>query len=133
MNKDTQVSRKHGEFLYGDLTNKIIELAIKVHKKLGPGFVERIYERALSYELNKANIKHKTQKTIQVKYDNLLLGGQRVDVVVDDKIIVELKAVSELNDIHQAQMISYLKTADKKVGLILNFAKSKLEIKRIMN
>ena len=70
---------------------------------------------------------------IQVKYDNLLLGGQRVDVVVDDKIIVELKAVSELNDIHQAQMISYLKTADKKVGLILNFAKSKLEIKRIMN
>ena len=52
MNKDTQISRKHGEFLYGDLTNKIIELAIKVHKKLGPGFVERIYMRALSYELN---------------------------------------------------------------------------------
>jgi len=104
-----------------------------VHKKLGPGFVERIYEKALSYELNKTNIKHKTQKSIQVKYDDLLLGDQRVDVVIDDKIIVELKAVSELNNIHQAQMISYLKTADKKVGLILNFAKPKLEIKRIMN
>lgn len=133
MSRNIQASRKHGEFLYGDLTDKIIELAIKVHKRLGPGFVERIYEKALSYELNKANINHEAQKLIKIKYDDLLLGDQRVDIMVEDKIIVESKAVSELNDIHQAQMISYLKAADKKVGLILNFAKPKLEIKRVMN
>lgn len=127
------VSRKHAEFLYGDLTDKVIELAIRVHKKLGPGFVERIYEKALSYELNKIDINHERQKLIQVVYNEILLGDQRVDMVIEDKIIVELKAVSELNNIHQAQMISYLKAADKKVGLILNFAGQKLEIKRIMN
>lgn len=127
------VSRKHAEFLYGDLTDKVIELAIRVHKKLGPGFVERIYEKALSYELNKIDINHERQKLIRVVYNEILLGDQRVDMVIEDKIIVELKAVSELNNIHQAQMISYLKAADKKVGLILNFAGQKLEIKRIMN
>jgi GxxExxY protein len=128
-----QVLRKHGEFLYGDLTNKIIELAIKVHKKLGPGFIEKIYEKALSHELNKGGMKYEKQKSIRVKYDEILLGDQRVDMIIEGKIIVELKAVSELNDIHQAQMISYLKAADKKVGLIFNFAKPKLEIKRVMN
>ncbi|MDI6761745.1 MAG: GxxExxY protein [Thermodesulfobacteriota bacterium] len=125
--------RTKGEFLYGDLTNKIIELAIKVHKKLGPGFIEKIYEKALSHELNKEGIKYEKQKSIRVKYDEILLGDQRVDMIIEDKIIVELKAVSELNDIHQAQMLSYLKAADKKVGLILNFGKPKLEIKRVIN
>jgi len=115
------------------LTDKIIELAIKVHKKLGPGFIEKIYEKALSHELNKGGINYEKQKSIRVKYDEILLGDQRVDMIIDNKIIVELKAVSELNDIHQAQMLSYLKAADKKVGLILNFAKPKLEIKRVVN
>lgn len=131
--RDSVVSRKHGEFLYGDLTNKIIELAIKIHKKLGSGFVESIYEKALSHEFKKEGIKHAKQKPIDVEYDGILLGGQRVDFIIDDKIVVELKAVSKLNEIHQAQMISYLKTANKKVGLILNFAAPKLEIKRVMN
>ena len=130
---NTKISRKHGEFLYGDLTDKIIELAIKVHKKLGPGFVEKIYEKALSYELSKISIKHERQRLIRVVYDEILLGDQRVDLVIEDKVIIELKAVSELNNIHQAQMISYLKASNKKVGLILNFAKPKLEIRRIMN
>jgi GxxExxY protein len=78
-------------------------------------------------------MKYEKQKSIRVKYDEILLGDQRVDMIIEDKIIVELKAVSELNDIHQAQRLSYLKAADKKVGLILNFAKPKLEIKRVMN
>ena len=130
---NTKISRKHGEFLYGDLTDKVIELSIKVHKKLGPGFVERIYEKALSYELSKISIKHERQRLIRVVYDEILLGDQRVDLVIEDKVIIELKAVSELNNIHQAQMISYLKASNKKVGLILNFAKPKLEIRRIMN
>lgn len=126
-------SRKHGEFLFGELSDKIIELAIKIHKKLGPGFVEKVYEKALSYELRKEGMKHVKQKLIDIEYEGVPLGGQRVDFLIEDKIIVELKAVSELNDIHYAQMISYLKTANKRVGLLLNFAKPKLEIKRIMN
>ncbi|MEK6568147.1 MAG: GxxExxY protein [Candidatus Omnitrophota bacterium] len=130
---DAKVSRKHGEFLYGDLTDKIIELAVKIHKKLGPGFIERIYEKALLYELKNADIEFKNQNIVKVRYDNTELGEQRVDFILEDKVIIELKCVAELNEIHTAQLLSYLKTADKKVGLILNFSKSKLEIKRVMN
>ena len=130
---DTKVSRKHGEFLYGDLTDKIIELAVKIHKKLGPGFIERIYEKALLYELKNTDIEFKNQSIIKVKYDNAELGEQRVDFILEDKVIIELKCAVELNEIHMAQLLSYLKTANKKVGLILNFSKSKLEIKRVMD
>lgn len=127
------ISRKHGTFLYGDLSNKIIELAIKVHKKLGCGFIEKIYEKALSIEFKKAEIKFTTQVPIKVGYEGVLIGDQRIDFIVEDKIIVELKAVTELNNIHRAQMISYLKTGDKRVGLLLNFARPQLDIKRVMN
>lgn len=127
------VSRKHGEFLHGDLTDKIIELAIKVHKKLGPGFIEKIYEKALALEFKKADMEVLSQKVIRVEYEGALLGEQKVDFIIDGKVIVELKSVNELNDLHQAQILSYLKTANKRVGLLLNFGKSKLEIKRIMN
>lgn len=130
---DTKISRKHGEFLYGELTDKIIELAIKVHKKLGPGFIERIYEKALAYELGRQSIKFVSQAIISVHYEEIDLGDQIADMIVDNKVIVELKSVSEINEIHLAQILSYLKTTDKKVGLILNFAKPKLEIKRVMN
>ena len=130
---DTKISRKHGEFLYGELTDKIIELAVKVHKKLGSGFIERIYEKALVYELGKQGIKFISQAIISVSYEEINLGDQIVDLIVEDKIIIELKSVSEINEIHLAQILSYLKTTEKKVGLILNFAKQKLEIRRVMN
>jgi len=130
---NTEISRKHGKFLYGDLSDKIIELAIKAHKKLGPGFIEKIYEKALLYELKKADIECVNQAIIRVQYDKIELGEQRIDLMVENKIIVELKCVSELNKIHMAQMLSYLKATNKKVGLILNFARPKLEIKRVMN
>ena len=116
-----------------DLSGKIIGLAIDVHKKLGPGFVEKIYERALQEEFQKKRIKFSSQQEIQIKYDDTSIGGQRLDLLVEDEIIVELKAVSEVSKIHQAQLISYLKAANKRLGLILNFAKKKLDIKRIVN
>ena len=115
------------------LSNEIIGLAIKVHKELGPGFVESIYEKALAYELRKANIKMSCQKIIRVDYENIKIGTQRIDIIVEDLIILELKAVSEINEIHEAQLLSYLKTANIKLGLILNFAKPTLDIKRIVN
>jgi len=114
------------------LSNKIIGLAIEVHKELGPGFVEKIYEEAFAYELKKANLKFKRQFKIQVKYKKVDLGKQRVDFLVEGDIILELKSVSEINNIHKAQLLSYLKSANKSLGLVLNFAKQKLEIKRIV-
>lgn len=115
------------------LSNKIIGLAIKVHKELGPGFVERIYEKALAYEFEKEKLPFVQQRAIKVRYEDLEVGNQRVDFIVEDEIIIELKAVSEISEIHQAQMISYLRTINKRLGLILNFAKKKLEIKRVVN
>lgn len=115
------------------LSGRIIKIAIKIHKKLGPGFVEKIYEKALIHELKKEKIRYENQSVIKVEYEDQLLGNQRIDFLIKNEVIVELKAVSELNRIHQAQMLSYLKSANKKLGLILNFATGTLEIKRIVN
>ena len=120
------------KYLYSASTSRIINLAIKIHKELGLGFIERIYEKALNHELIKNKIDFEKQKIIKVRYDNILLGDQRIDFLIEDKIVVELKAVSEINEIHISQMLSYLKTMSKKVGLILNFAKNKLDIKRVV-
>jgi len=116
-----------------ELSKKIIGIAISVHKKLGPGFVEKIYEKALAYEFKRQGMEFVEQKIIKVIYEDVELGDQRVDFLVEDEIILELKSVSEINEIHEAQMLSYLKTADKRLGLILNFAKKKLDIKRLVN
>lgn len=104
-----------------ELSNKIIGFAIKVHKALGPGFVEKVYVKALIFELEKNKIKFTQEKSIKVKYENLLLGQHRLDFLIEDEIILEIKAVYEINNFHMAQMLSYLKAADKKLGLILNF------------
>jgi len=116
-----------------ELTDKIIGAAIEVHKSLGPGFIEKIYEKALKYEFGEKDIKFTNQTEVNVSYKGLDLGKQRIDFLIEDEVIVELKAVSEINDIHLAQILSYLKTIDKRVGLILNFAKGTLDIKRVVN
>jgi GxxExxY protein len=115
-----------------DLSNKIIGLAIKVHKALGPGFVEKIYGKALVHEFRNNGIKFSQEKLIKIKYDGLLLGEHRLDFLIEEEIILEIKAVYEINNFHMAQTLSYLKAADKKLGLILNFSRSKLEIKRVV-
>lgn len=115
------------------LTERIIGIAIRIHSELGPGFVEKIYEKAIAYEFEKNEIDFKEQAVIKVKYETIELGHQRVDFLVENEVIVEMKCVSGINEIHQAQLLSYLKTADKRVGLILNFAKKKLDIKRMVN
>ncbi|MFC1510947.1 GxxExxY protein [Candidatus Margulisiibacteriota bacterium] len=115
------------------LAKQIIGIAIEIHKILGPGFVEKIYAKALAYELSKNKMRFSKEKVIRVKYKDLLLGDQRVDFLIEDSLILELKAVSAINDIHLAQILSYLKAADKRLGLILNFARGTLEIKRVAN
>ena len=114
-----------------DLTKRVIGCAINVHKKLGPGFVEKIYQAALAKEFVKEELKFTREDKITIKYDGKVIGYQIVDFVIEGKVIAELKAVSELSNIHSGQLVSYLKAANLEIGLVLNFAKNRLEIKRI--
>lgn len=114
-----------------ELTERIIGCAIRVHKALGPGFVEKIYQGALAKEFIKTKLRFTKEKKINVEYDGSIIGYQIIDFIVEDKIIVELKAVSELSNIHTGQMVSYLKAAGLQIGLVLNFAKGRLDIKRV--
>lgn len=116
-----------------ELSGKIIFCAIEVHKKLGPGFLESIYQTALSMELAKQKLKVEAQKTIKIFYDDKEIGIHRLDLVVEEQIIVELKAIKDFDDSHTAQLISYLKASGLKIGLLLNFAKEVLKIKRLVN
>ncbi|MBI2195489.1 MAG: GxxExxY protein [Candidatus Levybacteria bacterium] len=99
--------------------------------ELGSELVEKLYQRALRIELLKNEMQFNREKRISMKYQGVNIGFDKVDFDVEEKVLVELKAVSELNDIHMAQMISYLKSSGRRIGLLLNFAKLRLEIKRI--
>jgi len=115
-----------------ELTGKIIELAIEVHRTLGTGFLEAIYENALVIELEKVGLKCEQQKQVDVFYKGVKVGEHRLDLLVDSKVIVEVKAAKSLEDIHRSQIISYLTATGIRIGLLLNFGKTKLEIDRII-
>ncbi|HXI53488.1 MAG TPA: GxxExxY protein [Candidatus Saccharimonadales bacterium] len=104
------------------ITGQIVDAAMRVHSKLGPGLLESAYEACLAYELRKRGFKALTQVGLSVSYDEVQLDvGYRIDLLVEDEVIVELKAVDELAPIHDAQLISYLKLSGRKVGLLINF------------
>jgi GxxExxY protein len=103
------------------LISKIIGAAIEVHRHLGPGFVESIYEKALSYELQAQGIKARFQQEVVVAYKGIEIGGQRLDLIVEGKVIVELKAVDNLAPIHVAQLLSYMKATGVRAGLLISF------------
>lgn len=107
---------------YTKLTSEIIAAAIEVHRRLGPGLLESAYEACLAYELRKRGVKVLTQVGLPVIYDEVELEvGYRIDLLVEDTVIIELKAVEKVIALHEAQLISYLKLSGKKVGLLLNF------------
>jgi len=122
-----------GKHNFEELSKKIIGAAIEVHRALGPGFLESIYEGALKIEFSEHELQYDAQKEITIKYLGVEIGTHRLDLLVEKQIVVELKAVKELTDIHFAQLRSYLKATGLKVGLLFNFAKPTLEIKRIVN
>ena len=124
---------KKNRYSFDLLSERIIGAAIQVHRELGPGFLESIYEEALKVELSKSQIKYETQKEIKIKYRDEEVGSHRLDMIVENQIIVELKATKDLADVHYAQLRSYLKATGFKIGLLLNFAKPTVEIKRIVN
>ncbi len=105
-----------------DLTGKIIKAALEVHNHLGPGLLESAYEECLVYELEKMGLMVERQKSVPLIYKEIRLEcGYRIDVLVEDKVIVELKSVDEMLPVHEAQILTYLKLAKKEVGLLINF------------
>ncbi len=112
-----------------ELTAKIIDCAYKVHRELGFGFLESVYQNALVIELTKADLKVEQEKKVKVSYDGQVIGDFTADVVIEEKVILELKSVKQLHAAHEAQLINYLKATAIEVGLLINFGET-VEIKR---
>ena len=111
-----------------EITEKIIGAAIAVHKELGPGLLESAYETCLVYELLQSGLKVESQKSLPVSYRGVKVDcGYRIDLLVEDQIILELKSVEKLEPIHEAQLLSYLKLSGYKIGLLINFNVSLLK------
>jgi GxxExxY protein len=124
----------NAELKFADITQKIIAGAFEVHKFLGNGFQEVIYQRALATELNWAGLSFHREIEQNIYYKELQepIGTRRADFVVEDKVLVELKAVSKLEDVHLAQGLNYLKAYKLEVGLLINFGAKSLEFKRLI-
>ena len=119
-------------FKYSDITNKIIKAYYSVYNKLGFGFLEKVYEKALLVELMRRGIKCENQVPITVKYKGTNVGEYYADIVVENQIILELKAIDSLQKVHEAQLLNYLKATGYKIGLLVNFTHPKSEIKRFV-
>ena len=112
-----------------ELTAKIIDCAYKVHKELGFGFLESVYQNAFVIELAKADLKVEKEKKVKVSYGGQVIGVFKADVVVEEKVILELKSIKQIHAAHEAQLINYLKATGIEVGLLINFGET-VEIKR---
>lgn len=120
------------ELLHKDLSYSVIGAAMEVHKILGPGFPESVYQAALERELTLRGIAFASQQHIQVVYKDAVIADYYLDIVVDSKIDVELKAVDTLVKVHQSQVLSYLKASGLRLGILINFGEDSLRFKRIV-
>jgi len=120
---------------FDELSNRVIGSALEVHRELGPGLLESTYEQCLAHELKLNGIRFELQHPLPVKYKGVRLDcGYRVDVLVEDKLIIELKSVEQIKGIHEAQLLTYMRLAGVKIGLLINFNVTKLKngIKRFV-
>ena len=107
---------------FDELSNKVLGCALEVHRELGPGLLESTYEQCLAYELNRAKVLFKLQVELPVAYKQIRLNcGYRIDLLVEDRLIVELKSVDQLLKVHEAQILTYMKLARVEIGLLMNF------------
>ena len=120
------------EILYKDLSYRIIGLAIEVHNKLGYGFLEKVYENALMILFGREGINAKQQAPITVYFEGEVAGEYFADILVEDEIILELKALERIADVHKAQALNYLKETGLLLAIIINFGKKKLEYERLV-
>jgi GxxExxY protein len=116
-----------------DITHKIIGCAMEVHKTMGNGFQEVVYQRALSIEMNLQGINHEREKEMPLLYKGFDVGTRRVDFFVDEEIMVEIKAVINLEDVHLAQAMNYVEAYNMEIGLLINFGAKSLQFKRVHN
>jgi GxxExxY protein len=120
-------------YKYSDITGKIIGLAMEVHKEMGNGFQEVIYQRALEFELAKSFTNFDREFEMPVKYKGMQIGTRRVDFLIDKKVSVEIKAVIQIEKVHLAQAINYLEAYNLEIGLLINFGAESLQVKRLLN
>ncbi|MBL7130222.1 MAG: GxxExxY protein [Candidatus Omnitrophica bacterium] len=120
------------ELLYKEFTEKIIKILFEVFNNLGPGLTEIIYKRAVIEELTSAKLKFSREKNVPVFYKKKRLGIYRLDLIVEDKIILELKVKAKIEPIDEAQIITYLKATGYRIGILVNFGAKKLEFKRFI-
>lgn len=121
------------DFKYSDITGKTIGCAMKVHSTLGNGFQEVIYQRCLEIEFRKQGVGYAREVSMPVHYESFEVGTRRVDFLIEDKIMLEIKAQTELTNIHYAQIINYLEAYGLEVGLLINFKQKSLKFKRFIN
>ena len=124
---------KDDKVIHKELSYRVMKAVFEVHNTLGPGFVESVYEEALAYELELRGIPFERQKVVTVRYKERVVGTHRLDLVVDGKVLLELKAVSALTDVFKQQMLSYLKATRLKLGILINFGTPRVEYTRIVN
>ncbi len=119
-----------------DIARVIVDAAFRVHRALGPGLLESVYHRVFAYELSKRGLKVLSEVPIPIQYDNITFEeGFRADLIVEDKVIVELKSVAQLKPVHKKQLLTYLRLADKRLGLLINFNEALIKhgIVRVVN
>ena len=119
-------------YLHSDLSGLVLKAFYNVYNTLGYGFLEKVYERAMMIELAKFGLKAESQRALKVYYEGHLVGDYYADIIVDDKIIIELKAVGTLVEAHEAQLVNYLRATDIEVGLLLNFGKKPQHVRRVL-
>jgi len=120
------------DVIYSELSYKVVGLAMEVHTKLGYGFLEKVYENAMMVLLRREGIAARQQAAINISFEGQSIGEYFADILVDDKIILELKAGERIANEHKAQVLNYLKATGKRLGIILNFGKKSLEYQRLV-
>jgi GxxExxY protein len=119
-------------YKHSDLTGKIIGCAMEVHRHLGNGFQEVIYQRALAIEMQQQGLSFSREHVMQIQYKGIDIGTRRVDFFIEEKIMLEIKAVIQLEEVHLAQAINYLEAYGLEIGLLINFGSRSLQFKRVM-
>jgi GxxExxY protein len=127
-----ELSSQGGIFPEQELTGKILGAAFAVHNDLGAGFLEKVYSNALAVELGQTGISCEREVPFKVKYRNVVVGDYCADIVVEKRVLVELKSCAGLDSVHEAQILNYLKASGIRVGLLMNFGRPKLEYRRFV-
>jgi GxxExxY protein len=121
------------KIVYPELSYRITGMAMDIHNRLGSGFLEKVYENAMMVLLSRAGIKAEQQAPVKVYLDGAVIGDYYADILVDDRIILELKVADKLNDVHRAQTLNYLKATGLRLAILINFGKQRLESERFVN